>query len=257
MKKTVSFAGYGFSIAIFIFSITTQAQQNGNVSYHFADSNRIKKISNTQGIVAKMYEDHAAKNNFPGFAYGIVADGKLVYSGSIGFTNIEKKIPASTTSAFRIASMSKSFTALAILKLRDAGKLKLDEPASSYIPEMKKLKYSAADAPVITVRHLLTHSAGFPEDNPWGDRQLADTDKELLDLIQDVSFSNAPGVAYEYSNLGFALLGKIITNVSGKPYQQFINENILKPLGMNNTYWEYTKAPVEKLALGYRWQNNQ
>jgi len=257
MKKTVSFAGYGFSIAIFIFSITTQAQQNGKVSYHFADSNRIKKISNTQGIVAKMYEDHAAKNNFPGFAYGIVADGKLVYSGSIGYTNIEKKIPASTTSAFRIASMSKSFTALAILKLRDAGKLKLDEPASSYIPEMKKLKYSAADAPVITVRHLLTHSAGFPEDNPWGDRQLADTDKELLDLIKDVSFSNVPGIAYEYSNLGFALLGKIITNVSGKPYQQFINENILKPLGMNNTYWEYTKAPVEKLALGYRWQNNQ
>jgi CubicO group peptidase (beta-lactamase class C family) len=256
MKKTVFFSVYCFSIVIFI-SSTTLAQQNNNASHHFADSNRIKKISNTQGIVAKMYEDHAAKNNFPGFAYGIVADGKLVYSGSIGFTNIEKKIPASTTSAFRIASMSKSFTALAILKLRDAGKLKLDEPASGYIPEMKKLKYSAADAPVITVRHLLTHSAGFPEDNPWGDRQLADTDKELLDLIQDVSFSNVPGIAYEYSNLGFALLGKIITNVSGKPYQQYINENILKPLGMNNTYWEYTKAPVEKLALGYRWQNNQ
>jgi CubicO group peptidase (beta-lactamase class C family) len=66
-----------------------------------------------------------------------------------------------------------------------------------------------------------------------------------------------PGVSYEYSNLGFALLGKIITNVSGKPYQQYINENILKPLGMKNTYWEYTKIPAEKLALGYRWQNNQ
>ena len=254
MKRIlIFFAGF-----ISLFSLIVQAQENINTAYpYFADRNRTEKIKSTQAIVSKIYQEHATKNNFPGFVYGIVADGKLVYSGSFGYTNVEKKIPATTASAFRIASMSKSFTALAILKLRDAGKLKLDEPASTYIPEMKNLKYPAADAPVITVRHLLTHAAGFPEDNPWGDRQLADTDKELLDLIQNVSFSNVPGVAYEYSNLGFALLGKIITNVSGKPYQQYINENILKPLGMNDTYWEYTKVPAEKLALGYRWQNNQ
>ncbi|HYK55965.1 MAG TPA: serine hydrolase domain-containing protein, partial [Flavisolibacter sp.] len=91
---------------------------------------------------------------------------------------------------------------------------------------------------------------------PWGDRQLADSDKELTDLIEKVSFSNAPGIAYEYSNLGFALLGKIITNVSGKPYQDYITETIFKPLGMNSTYWEYTKVPSHKLAHGYRWINN-
>ncbi|MDQ3682617.1 MAG: beta-lactamase family protein [Bacteroidota bacterium] len=241
----------------FILCTAVQAQQAGNTTPYFEDNNRIEKIKATRAIVDKMYKDHAAKNNFPAFVYGIVADGELVYSGSIGYTNVEKQIPSTSTSAFRIASMSKSFTALAILKLRDAGKITLDEPASTYIPEMRKLKYPVADAPAITVRNLLTHSAGFPEDNPWGDRQLANTDKELLDLIQNVSFSNVPGVAYEYSNLGFALLGKIITNVSGKPYQQYINENVLKPLGMNNTYWEYTKVPAEKLALGYRWQNNQ
>jgi CubicO group peptidase (beta-lactamase class C family) len=104
----------------------------------------------------------------------------------------------------------------------------------------------------------LTHSAGFPEDNPWGDRQLADTDKELMQLIEDgVFFSNVPGVAYEYSNLGFALLGRIITNVSGKQYQQYITQNILKPLGMNDTYWEYTKVPAKQLAHGYRWINQK
>ncbi|HVE61865.1 MAG TPA: serine hydrolase domain-containing protein [Chitinophagaceae bacterium] len=257
--KSFSFflAGLCLHLPVSFFPIAVQAQKAIRATPYFDDSNRIEKIKATQAVVAKMYQDHAAKNNFPGFVYGIVADGKLVYSGSVGYTNVEKKILASTTSAFRIASMSKSFTALAIVQLRDAGKLKLDEPASTYIPEMKKLKYAASDAPAITVRHLMTHSAGFPEDNPWGDRQLADTDKELLDLIQTVSFSNVPGVAYEYSNLGFALLGKIITNVSGKPYQQYINENVLKPLGMNNTYWEYTKVPGEKLALGYRWLNNQ
>ena len=71
-----------------------------------------------------------------------------------------------------------------------------------------------------------------------------------------VQFSNVPGVAYEYSNLAFALLGNIITKVSGKPYQQYITENVLKPLGMNHTYWEYTKVPATQLAHGYRWMNN-
>jgi CubicO group peptidase (beta-lactamase class C family) len=222
----------------------------------FTDSNRVEKIKATQPLIDRLYKEHAAKNHFPGFVYGIVADGQLVYTGSTGFTDVQKNTAATTTSAFRIASMSKSFTALAILKLRDAGKLKLDEPAATYIPEMKKIQYLTADAPVITVRHLLTHAAGFPEDNPWGDRQLADSDKDLLDLVQKVSFSNVPGVAYEYSNLGFALLGRIITRVSGQPYQQFITESILKPLGMTHTYYEYTRVPAEKLAHGYRYINN-
>ena len=79
----------------------------------------------------------------------------------------------------------------------------------------------------------MTMSAGFPEDNPWGDRQLADTDKDLLALINEgLSLSNVPGVAFEYSNLGYALLGKIITNVSGMPYQQYIRKQPVKPLGM-------------------------
>ena len=222
----------------------------------FTDDNRIEKIRATQAVIDKLYKEHAAKNHFPGFVYGVVADGQLIYTGEIGYTNIEKEIPATVSSAFRIASMSKSFTALAIVKLRDEGKLKLDDPASKYIPEMNKVKYLTADAPQITIRHLLTHAAGFPEDNPWGDRQLADTDKELIALIEQASFSNAPGIAYEYSNLGFALLGKIITNVSGKPYQEYITETIFKPLGMNSTYWEYTKVPSHKLAHGYRWTNN-
>ena len=90
------------------------------------------------------------------------------------------------------------------------GKLKLDDPVSSYIPEMKDQRLTA-DAPAITVRNLLTHSAGFPEDNPWGDRQLAKTDEEMIAMIKNgISFSNDPGLAYEYSNMGFAMLGYII-----------------------------------------------
>jgi CubicO group peptidase (beta-lactamase class C family) len=152
--------------------------------------------------------------------------------------------------------MSKSFTAMAVLKLRDEGKLQLDDPVEKYIPQMRDQVYPTTDAPLITIRHLLTHGAGFPEDNPWGDRQLADTDAEFMAFLKEgISFSNPPGVQYEYSNLGFALLGKLITEVSGKPYQQYIREEILKPLSMNITTWEYGDVAPDKLAHGYRWIN--
>jgi len=222
----------------------------------FTDSLRTQKVQAALPVIEALYKAYAKDRHFPGFAFGVVLDGKLLYSAGFGFAEVAKNVPATPQSNFRIASMSKSITAMAILQLRDAGKLRLDNPAYLYIPELKNIKYLTTDAPPLTVRNLLTHGAGFPEDNPWGDRQLADTDAELLQLIKSgVSFSNVPGIAYEYSNLGFALLGKIVSNVSRQPYQQYITEHILKPLGMTHTYWEYEKVPPAQLAHGYRWLN--
>jgi CubicO group peptidase (beta-lactamase class C family) len=232
---------------------------NPNAAYQppsFADADRLKKIETYFPVVEKIYREHAEKNHFPGYAFGIVLDGKLVYSGGGGYSDLDKKIPATPKSMFRIASMSKSFTAMAIMKLRDEGKLKLDDPVYLYIPEMKGQKLTT-DAPEITVRNLMTHAAGFPEDNPWGDRQLADTDAELIALIKKgISFSNDPGLTYEYSNLGFAMLGYIIKKITGIPYSEYIAKNIWKPLGMIQAEWEYTKVPANELAHGYRWINN-
>jgi len=224
----------------------------------FTDAARLEKIKNTFAVVDKIFKDYADSNHIPGLAYGLVVDGKLIYKGNFGYTDIDKKTPVTSASLFRIASISKSFTCMAMLKLRDEGKLNLDDPAYLYIPELKNLKYPTADAPHITLRHLMTHGAGFPEDNPWGDRQLADTDKDLLELIgKQLSFSNPPGIAYEYSNLGFALQGMIITKVSGMLYQDYIKKNILEPLGMNTTTYEYGDVAPDKLAHGYRWLNNK
>jgi CubicO group peptidase (beta-lactamase class C family) len=224
----------------------------------FTDPDRMKKIEATFAVIDKIYKDYAEQNHFPGLVYGIVVDGKLVHTGSVGYTELTNKTPATSQSAFRIASMTKNFTAMAILKLRDEGKLRLDDPAYLYIPEMKNMKYLTKDAAPVTIRNLLTHSAGYPEDNPWGDRQLANTDQELVNMYKKgVSFSNDPGLGYEYSNLGFATLGYIIKKVSGKSYEEYISENILKPLGLTHTYWEYEKVPKELLAHGYRWMNNQ
>ncbi|MBK6749999.1 MAG: serine hydrolase [Acidobacteria bacterium] len=224
----------------------------------FTDPARLDKIKQTFPAIEKIVKEHAAKNHFPSVAFGVVVDGKLVFSGTDGYTDVEKKIPVTTSSLFRIASMSKSFTAMAILKLRDDGKLKLDDPAYLYVPELKDQKYPTADSTHITIRQLLTHGAGFPEDNPWGDRQLADTNKELSALLNGkISFSNPPEIAYEYANLGFALLGRIITKASGKPYQQYIRDNIWRPLGMTTSEWEYGNVAPDKLAHGYRWLNER
>ena len=207
-------------------------------------------------VIDKLFKNYAAKNHWPGLGYGIIAGGKLVYTGNTGFSDLARKIPVSAQADFRIASMTKSFVSVAILQLRDAGKLRLDDPAWLYIPELKDQRGPASDAPVITIRNLLTHSAGFPEDNPWGDRQLADSDEELLAMVKKgLSFSNSPGIAYEYSNTGFALLGYIVQQVSGEPYEQYVTKHILQPLGMDHTYWEYTDVPAERLAHGYRWLN--
>lgn len=224
----------------------------------FEEDNRAEKIRSLGPEMQRLIEEHAADRHIPGIAYGIVVDDELVVSGATGVLDLDSERPATTSSAFRIASMTKSFTAMAIVKLRDEGRLALSDPAEKYIPEMAGLEYLTSDAPAITIENLLTMTAGFPEDNPWGDRQLDETDQMLSDLMAGgVSFSNPAAFEYEYSNTGYALLGRIISEVSGMPYQEYIREEILQPLGMSQTYWEYDSVPADILALGYRWEDEQ
>jgi CubicO group peptidase (beta-lactamase class C family) len=224
----------------------------------FENDNRVEQIKQIAPALHELIEEHAEMRNIPGITYGVVVDDRLVLDSATGLINLEKKLPASTQSCFRIASMTKSFTAMAIMKLRDEGRLSLSDPVSDYIPEMTGIEYPTSDAPLIDIEHLLTMTAGFPEDNPWGDRQLDEPDEMLIDLIDDgISFSNPPSYQYEYSNTGYALLGNIISRVSGKPYQEYIRESILYPLGMNNTYWEYDRIPEDKLVIGYRWEDEK
>lgn len=200
----------------------------------------------------------AQNNHVPGAIIGIVVDGKLAYVKTYGVRDVATNATVMEDTRFRIASMTKGFTAMAILKLRDAGKLRLDDPAAKYIPELAKLQYPTKDSPVITVRHLLTHSEGFPEDNPWGDRQLAQANETMSAWMRaGIPFSTAPGTAYEYSNYGFAILGQIIERVSGVPYKTYVTDNILKPLGMTSSTFDVESVPKDKIAYGYRWQDNE
>ena len=224
----------------------------------FKDATRLEKIKAVLPKLDALFSRYAADKNFPSIAFGVVVDGKLIHSFHQGVINQEKGFKANPLSDYHIASMTKSFTAMAIVKLRDEGKLSLADPIEKFIPEAKGLKTLTNDAPKITVRHLLTHDAGFPEDNPWGDRQLGRSTQWLKDFYAaGISFSTTPGTGYEYSNLGFGTLGLIIQNVTGQTYQQYITENILKPLGMNHTYWDYEDMPDVQLAVGYRMEKGK
>lgn len=210
----------------------------------------------TLAEIDEIFADWRLSAHAPGVVYGIVSGGELVWVKGLGVQDLETKRPVTAGSRFRIASMSKAFTALAILKLRDQEKLALDAPAETYVPEMKQWAYPTRDSPKITVRHLLTHTAGFVGDNPWGDRQqdLPEDDFTIM-LRSGVPFSRPPGVTMEYSNFGYAALGRIITNLSGEPYQDYIGGQIIKPLGMMASGFDVLASPQAERALGYRWQN--
>ena len=212
----------------------------------------------TLAQIDKVFSDWRLSAHAPGLVYGVVADGRLVQVKGFGVQDTASNRPVTPDSLFRIASMSKAFTALAILKLRDQGKLSLDAPAELYVPEMKGWRYPTTDSPKITVRNLLTHTAGFVEDNPWGDRQQVVPEAEFSTMLAaGVPFARAPGLAMEYSNFGYATLGRIVTNLSGMPYQQFIRREIMAPLGMGSTGYDVFASPQPRRALGYRWEGGQ
>ena len=212
----------------------------------------------TLAEIDRVMEHYRLDAHIPGMVWGVVKDGRLVHVKAAGVQDIEQKRPVTADSLFRIASMTKAFTALSVLKLRDDGRLALDAPAETYVPELKALKYPTEDSPKIRVRELITHTAGFVTDDPWGDRQTPLPEADFTKyLTSGVPFTRPPASAMEYSNLGYALLGRIIGNVSGTAYDEFVQRTILRPLGMAATSHHVTSAPAEKRALGYRWEDNQ
>ncbi|HEY0113293.1 MAG TPA: serine hydrolase domain-containing protein [Allosphingosinicella sp.] len=216
------------------------------------------KIAEAVPAIDRLFGDFQLDSHAPGLVYGIVADGRLVHLKALGVQDLTARRPVTADSLFRIASMSKAFTGLAILKLRDEGKLSLDALAETYVPEMRGWRYPTADSPRIRVRDLLSHTAGFVTDDPWGDRQQVITEAEFTAMLKaQPPFTRAPGLAFEYSNFGYALLGRIVTNVSGLPYDQYIVRNIMQPLGMTSTGYEVRDWPMERRAIGYRWENNR
>lgn len=202
--------------------------------------------------IERLVDRHRAEGLEPGLAYGVVRAGELVHAGGRGECRPGGAEPDADT-VFRIASMTKSFTAATVLLLRDARLLRLDDEVAAHVPEAAALRPPTVDAPALTVRSLLTMTAGFPTDDPWGDRQqdLPDDDFGRL-LDAGLSFAWTPGTAFEYSNLGYALLGRVIASAAGEPYPDVVTRRLLAPLAMSSTGYTTDVAPDGRLAQGYR-----
>ncbi|MCP4302695.1 MAG: beta-lactamase family protein, partial [Gammaproteobacteria bacterium] len=185
-------------------------------------------------------------------AYSIVVDqgGELVYERYIGFADIGNRVPASRDTVFRIGSISKSYTALAVLQLVEQGKVNLDAKVSNYLPDVEQ------PSSEVTIRQLLTHTSGVPtytdqsETRPlleWTDP----TRSHVLDMFQAKDLEFAPGSRYSYSNSGYYLLGLVIEAVSGQDYFEFLQTSILRPLELDETYAGTYEEIVSNRAQGY------
>ncbi len=188
----------------------------------------------------------------PGVAWGVIHDGELVHTGGAGTFRVgQERVPDAET-VFRIASMTKSFTASTVLLLRDEGRLALDDPVAAHLPVLARWRLPTTDSAPVTIRQLLTMSGGLPTDDPWGDRQQGlDLDRFMELLAEGPTFAWPPGTTFEYSNLGYGILGRLITAVAGAEYREIVRDRVLEPMGMSSTVYLAEDVPDERLAHGY------
>jgi CubicO group peptidase (beta-lactamase class C family) len=202
-------------------------------------------------LLDQHFLQHQVEKKIPGIAYGLIKDGQLIHSRGFGETVLDSGFVPDKSSVFRIASMTKSFTATAILLLRDAGKLRLDDDITIYLPWTDNIGIPDFGH-VITIRDLLTMNAGFPTDDPWGDRQESLEIESFDDLVsQGLSFTRAPRMGFEYSNLGYALLGRIVSVTSGMDYLDFVKSAINQPLKMSSSTFHQSEVAEAQFVQGY------
>ena len=182
-------------------------------------------------LVNEIARQCAGEMHLPGMQWGIVLNGELVLVGSVGAITDQ-------STRYRIASMTKSFTAAAVLSLRDEGVLALDIPVALYAPELAPV-VGPDSSPPITLRHLLSMSSGLATDDAWADRHLDATAEEMDRVYADgPEFAFVTGTNFEYSNLGFALIGRVVERVTGRKVRDHIDERFLRPLSMSATTWD-------------------
>ena len=185
----------------------------------------------------------------PGAAALVAVNGKIIYQKAFGKANLELGVNMSINSVCEIGSITKQFTAVAILMLVEQGKLKLDDEITKY------LKNYPTHGHKITIHHLLTHTSGmssYTASDEWYDNRKKDYTKEhYINLFKQLPMRFAPGEKYLYSNTGYVLLAAIIEEISNKTYEEFIKEFIFKPLGMKKSYYESNTEIILNRAAGY------
>ena len=221
----------------------------------FDDPERSARLAGAFPDLEAVFDRFAKRYLLPGLIFGVVVDGELAYTSGVGMGDLSTGTPPGPDTVFRIASMTKSFTAMCVLMLRDEGLLRLDDPVAEHVPELRALRSPTADSPAVTIRMLLSMSSGLVEDDPWGDRHLGMGAATFMDLLAGgLALDLVPGMDYEYSNLGYAILGRVVANVAGTPLRNLSRQRLFGPLGLTATTWDADLVPTGTAAMGYRRQ---
>jgi CubicO group peptidase (beta-lactamase class C family) len=201
-----------------------------------------------------------ATDKGPGCSVGVIQDGQYTLRRSYGMANLQYDVPLDSSSVFRIASVSKQFTAMSILLLAEQGKVDLDADVHSYLPDLMDYGHT------VTIRQMLHHIAGmadygdspelFPNANGeefrWGNEDYLSTD-EFYNKVRQVPLKHAPGTKFLYSNFAYFLLGRVVESASGMSIRDFAARNIFQPLGMTHTQFnDDVNRVIQKEAVGYQ-----
>lgn len=211
-----------------------------------------REIRTAIDLLAAWIESQMAYADQPGLSIGIVHDQELVWAAGFGRGSVERERPATPDTLYRIASITKLFTSTALLQLRDAGRLQLDDPIVKHLPWFS-IAQPHPDGPVMTIRHLITHTAGLPREAGfpyWTDGDFP-TIEQVRERLPQQHAALPTETEWKYSNLGMTLAGEIVAAVSGRPYADYIGQHVLEPLGMKRTFVTTPPADHPDLAAGY------
>lgn len=220
-------------------------------AYAFADPERAAKLRSAFEAIDAIATAELAKQKLPSLAVGVIIDGELAYGKGFGFADVDKKTPADADTIYRIGSITKSFTGMTVLALRDDGLLSLDEPLTRYLPEAAGLVYPTGDAAPITLRQLLTHTSGLPRTGAFKGNE-GPSEADVVQSLAGFALARPPGTAYSYSNLGFSLLGIVASHAAHTPYRELVKKRLLGPLGMTSAAFDVADLPAGRFATPYQ-----
>lgn len=226
------------------------------VTFLMFHSNANAQLNNSQSkaLIKKELQNHFQSDE-PGVTLIVAKKGEIVFSGAAGMANLELNVPMKANNVLRIGSITKQFTAIAILMLQEQGKLSIQDDISKFLPS-----YPTKDKK-ITIEHLLTHTSGIRSYTSLpGFMQKIRDDKstsEMLDVFKDKDMLFDPGTEFSYNNSGYFLLGVIIEKVSGMTYEDFIEKNIFEKIGMKNSYYGRADQIIPNRASGYELENGE
>lgn len=208
------------------------------------------QIHRVLGELESLLDDALQEQRLVGMSAAVVYDQEILWAKGFGYANLDKQTPADTETVYNIASVTKIFTATMLMKLRDAGKLSLDDAIEDYLPEFST-KSQFNDPRPSTFRQMIAHVAGLPREPEGKTGEAWPPVDVFLENLRDIDLIFPPYTESKYSNLGISIIGHALSRVAGQPYRDYVVEHIFLPLGMECSGWELTDEMKAHLAVGY------